>query len=53
MLPPVYCTAGFRMIEKLTGDLAVTFLKVRDRYWCAYVIPQDVIKICNRISRLP
>lgn len=36
MLPPAYCTGGFRMIEKLTGDIAATYLKIGDRYWCVY-----------------
>ncbi|KQS84283.1 DUF1419 domain-containing protein [Rhizobium sp. Leaf383] len=53
MLPPRYCTGGFRMIEELTDNLAATFQKVGGRYWCSYVVPQDVTRIYNHISRLP
>lgn len=35
-LPPEYCTNGFRLIEKLTGDIAATYLKIGGDYWCAY-----------------
>lgn len=36
ILPPAYCAGGFRMIEKLTDDIAATYLKVSGRYWCGY-----------------
>jgi hypothetical protein len=35
MLPPETCENGFRMIERLTGDIAATYLKIDDDYWCA------------------
>lgn len=34
-LPPVYCVGGFRCIERLTGDIAATYLKFGADYWCA------------------
>jgi hypothetical protein len=36
MLPPAYCVGGFRMIERLTDNIAATFLKVGDRFFCGY-----------------
>jgi hypothetical protein len=36
MLPPAYCVGGFRMIEMLTGDIAATYVKIGDHYWCGY-----------------
>jgi hypothetical protein len=36
LLPPEYCWGGFRLIEKLTGSIAATYLKLGDRYWCGY-----------------
>jgi len=35
MLPPEYCDHGFRMIEKLTGDIAAAYLRIDGDYWCA------------------
>jgi len=35
MLPPVYCAAGFRICEHLTGSIASTFQKIGNDYWCS------------------
>lgn len=42
ILPPRYCAGGFRMSERLTDDIAATFLQVRGRYWCAYTNLRDL-----------
>ena len=34
-LPPEYCAAGFRCIERLTGSIAATYQKIGDGYWCS------------------
>lgn len=36
MLPPYYCASGFRMMERLTGDISATYLKVGADYWCCF-----------------
>jgi hypothetical protein len=35
MLPPETVDHGFRMIERLTGDIAATYLEIDGDYWCA------------------
>lgn len=36
LLPPSYCAGGFRMIERLTDDIAATFQEAGGRYWCSF-----------------
>ncbi|WP_181176972.1 MULTISPECIES: DUF1419 domain-containing protein [unclassified Mesorhizobium] len=36
LLPPRYCAGGFRLSERLTGDIAATYLKVGAHYWCGF-----------------
>ncbi|TGR74738.1 DUF1419 domain-containing protein, partial [Mesorhizobium sp. M1C.F.Ca.ET.193.01.1.1] len=36
LLPPRYCAGGFRMSERLTGDIAATFVRVGNEYWCGF-----------------
>ncbi|RWI47561.1 MAG: DUF1419 domain-containing protein [Mesorhizobium sp.] len=36
LLPPRYCAGGFRMSERLTGDIAATFIRVGQDYWCGF-----------------
>jgi hypothetical protein len=52
-LPPDYCVGGFRCIERLTGDIAATYLKVGPGYWCAMTDltstkPELMIKVIIR-----
>jgi hypothetical protein len=53
MLPPAYCTGGFRMIEKLTDDIAATFQRVGDRYFCSFTNRETVEphRMLNHITR--
>lgn len=43
LLPPIYTTAGFRLIENLTDDITATFFKVEGRYWCGYTNTTDIL----------
>lgn len=50
MLPPRYCTQGFRMSEHLTGDIAATYVQIGTRYFCGFTdhdtfMPQDLIRV--------
>ncbi|MER8983943.1 hypothetical protein [Mesorhizobium sp. M0843] len=36
MLPPIYCPGGFRLCERLTDDIAATYLKVGPYHWCTF-----------------
>ena len=54
ILPPVYVPQGFRVIEKLTGNLAAHYLAIGQHYWCAYLDtsePDEVVKMIRRIRR--
>lgn len=53
-LPPVYCPGGFRCIERLTGDIAATYLKIGPYYWCAFtdLTTTQPAKMVAHISRL-
>ncbi|WP_202361536.1 hypothetical protein [Mesorhizobium sp. 131-3-5] len=35
LLPSICCAGGFRLCERLTGEIAATYLKVGPHYWCA------------------
>lgn len=54
MLPPAYCAGGFRMIEKLTDDIAATYIKIQGRYWCGYTCRQTLEppRLLNHIRRI-
>lgn len=54
ILPPAYCAGGFRMIEKLTDDIAATYLQVSGRYWCGYTCRQTLEphRMLNHIGRI-
>lgn len=49
VLPPNYVSGGFRMIEKLTYDLAATYLKVGDTFWCGYCNRSEVLELDEAI----
>lgn len=54
LLPPIYCAGGFRLCERLTRDIAATFVKVGNDYWCAFTDLQDTQagKMVAHIARL-
>ncbi len=54
LLPPIYCRGGFRLCERLTGDIATTYLKVGPDYWCGYtdLTSTRPEKMLSHISRL-
>jgi hypothetical protein len=49
MLPPRYFAGGFRMIEKLTGDIAATFIPIGAHYWCGYVNGHQITDLAAHI----
>ncbi|RUU78231.1 DUF1419 domain-containing protein [Mesorhizobium sp. M7A.F.Ca.MR.362.00.0.0] len=53
MLPPIYCVGGFRLCERLTDDIASTFLTVGPRLWCAFTNLTDTRpeKMISHIAR--
>ncbi|TPL42593.1 hypothetical protein [Mesorhizobium sp. B2-4-5] len=42
LLPPIYCPGGFRLCERLTGEIAATYLQVGPYHWCAFSDLQDM-----------
>lgn len=54
MLPPRYCTGGFRMSERLTGEIAATFVQVGGQYWCGFtdLTTLKPEKLVSHISKL-
>ncbi|WP_287094880.1 DUF1419 domain-containing protein [Mesorhizobium sp.] len=54
LLPPRYCSCGFRMSERLTRDIAATYLRIGNDYWCGFSdlqgTPAD--KLAAHIARL-
>ncbi|RWH52253.1 MAG: hypothetical protein E5V72_01395 [Mesorhizobium sp.] len=54
MLPPRYCSCGFRMSERLTRDIAATYLRIGNDYWCGFSDLQDTPadKLAAHIARL-
>ncbi|RWM86483.1 MAG: DUF1419 domain-containing protein [Mesorhizobium sp.] len=54
LLPPIYCGGGFRMCERLTRDIAATYFKVGDDYWCGFTDLTDTRpeKLLRAIYRL-
>ncbi|WP_287228348.1 DUF1419 domain-containing protein [Mesorhizobium sp.] len=54
LLPPIYCAGGFRLCERLTGDIAATYLRVGSDYWCGFTDLRDTQagKMVAHIARL-
>jgi len=54
VLPPIYCQGGFRLSERLTDDIAATYLRIGADYWCAYtdLHMTKPAKMVSHISRM-
>jgi len=53
-LPPIYCHGGFRCCERLTGDIAATYLQVGGGYWCAMTDltstrPEQMVRVISKL----